>query len=102
MRPTQKRGSPLNVPGSWRGVRKGLQEAPPEVQVYFEPVGQLIEYYPWEVSLSYLFAKLERAHLMSIYCGVVKLHRADAALARKAVDAFQHTGGISIHVRERF
>lgn len=28
---------------------------------------------------------------MAIYCGVVKLHRADAALARKAVDEFHNT-----------
>ena len=81
----------MNVPGSWRGVRNRLLEAPEEVQKYFQPVEELIEHYPWEVSLSYLFARVEKAHLMSVYCGVVKLHRADATLASNAVDHFHNT-----------
>ena len=81
----------MSVPGSWRGVRNKLTEAPSEVQWYFEPVAELIERYPWEVSLSYLFARLERAHLMSLYCGVVKLHRVDSALAATAVERFENT-----------
>ena len=80
----------VDVPGSWRGVRNRLNAAPNDVQRYFQPAGELIEHYPWEVSLSYLFARLERAHLMAIYCGVVKLHKADAALATTAVDRFQN------------
>ena len=86
-------GSLVDVPARWRGVRKRLQEAPSEVQRYFEPAAELIEHYPWEVSLSYLFSRVERAHLMAIYCGVVKLHRANAKLARTAVDLFQNTRG---------
>lgn len=85
------KGITIDVPRSWRGVRKRLSEAPNEVQWYFEPVAELIEHYPWEVSLSYLFARVERAHLMAIYCGVVKLHKADATLASKAVDLFHNT-----------
>ena len=85
------KGDLVEVPGSWRGVRNRLCEAPTEVQAYFEPVGELIEKYPWEVSLSYMFARVERAHLMAIYCGVVKLHRVDAEMARNAVDRFQNT-----------
>ena len=81
----------VDVPGSWRGVRKKLHEAPDEVQEYFKPAAELVERYPWEVSLSYLFARVERAHLMAIYCGVVKLHKANATLARKAVDLFHNT-----------
>ncbi len=50
-----------------------------------------MERYSWEVPLSYLFARLERAHLMSLYCGVVKLHRVDSALAATAVERFQNT-----------
>ena len=82
---------PLDVPGSWRGVRNKLCDAPEEVQEYFKPAAELIEHYPWEVSLSYLFARVERAHLMAVYCGVVKLHRVEATLAKKAVDLFHNT-----------
>ena len=80
----------MNVPGSWRGVRNKLLEAPEEVQEYFAPAQELIERYPWEVSLSYLFSRLERAHLMALYCGVVKLHRVDKGLAKNAVERFEN------------
>ena len=80
----------MDVPGTWRGIRNKLEAAPPEIQWYFDPVGELMEHYAWEVSLSYLFSRLERAHLMSLYCGVVKLHRANARLAASAVDRFEN------------
>lgn len=80
----------MSVTGSWRGVRNRLTEAPSEVQRYFEPAAELIEHYSGEVSLSYLFARLERGHLMSLYCGVVKLHRVDSTLAATAVERFEN------------
>ncbi len=80
----------MSIPGSWRGVRNKLTEAPSEIQQYFEPAAELMEHYSWEVSLSYLFARLERAHLMSLYCGVVKLHRVDSELAATAVEKFEN------------
>ena len=83
--------SDTNAPATWRGVRNKLEEAPDNVQWYFQPVEKLIEFYPWEVALSYLYARVERAHLMSIYCGVVKLHKADARLASAAVDRFHNS-----------
>ena len=80
----------MSVPGSWPGVRNRLTEAPSEVQRYFEPAAKLIEHYSLEVALSYLFARVEKAHLMSLYCGVVKLHRVDSALAATAVEKFEN------------
>lgn len=80
----------MTVPGSWRGVSNHLKGAPEEVQMYFQPVAELIEHYPWEVSLSFLFSKVERAHIMSLYCGVVKLHRVNSKIALTAVDLFEN------------
>ncbi len=80
----------MNVPPTWRGVRNRLLDSPPDVQSYFHPVEDLIEYYPWEVSLSYLFSRVERAHVMALYCGVVKIHRTDNQLAKSAVDRFEN------------
>lgn len=60
--------------------------APDEVQFYFEHLPSLLNDYPLDVSLAYLFARVEVAHNMAIYCGVVKIHRADSSLARAAVD----------------
>jgi hypothetical protein len=56
-----------------------------EVQRYFPHAPKLAKEFPWEVCLAYMFARVELAHNMAIYCGTVKLHRADAELARKAV-----------------
>ena len=80
----------MNVPASWRGVRNRLAQAPEEIQWYFTPAAELIEHYPWEVSLAYLFARLERAHIMTLYCSVVKLHKVDSELAAQAVDRFEN------------
>lgn len=80
----------MTVPKSRPGVRNKLLAAPDDVQKYFEPSGTLIEEYPWEVSLSYMFARLERAHLMALYCGVVKLHKVHKGLARRAIDQFEN------------
>ena len=46
----------------------------------------LLKDYPLDVSISYLFGLVELAQNKSLYCGMVKLHRVDAELARKAVD----------------
>lgn len=80
----------MSVPGSRLGVRNRLTDAPTEVQWYFDPAAQLIENFSLEVALSYLFARVEKAHLMSLYCGVVKLHRVDASLAATAVETFEN------------
>ena len=86
----------VTVPGNWRGVRKKLEGAPDNVRRYFQSAEELIERYSLEVSLSYLYAKVEEAHLMSIYCGAVKLLKTDAELAWDAVYRFENTR--SVHV----
>lgn len=54
--------------------------------MYFGDLPALIKDFPWEVSISYQFGRVELAHNMTLYYGVVKLHRADASLARTAVE----------------
>jgi len=71
-------------------VRNRLRGSTESVRNYFDPTLELIEHYPWEVSLSFMFAKIERAHVMSLYCGVVKMHKVDATLAQTAVDRFEN------------
>jgi len=85
------------VPGSWRGVRKRFHEAPNEVTDYFEPIPEMIEKYPWEVSIAYAFSLLEKSHNRSLYAGSVKLHRADPAVAQSFVDQ-QHMTRASFQV----
>lgn len=60
--------------------------APEEVRLYFEHFPKLLEDFPLDVALAYMFSRVELAHNMAIYCGVVKIHKADAKLARSAVE----------------
>jgi hypothetical protein len=76
---------------SKRSLLKCFTESPAEIQVYFEHVPKLITDFPLDVCLSYVFAQLERAQNAILCCGVVKLHRADAILARTAIDVHHMT-----------
>ncbi len=65
----------MTVPANRKGVVKRFNNAPKEVRDYFEYLPKLIDQFPWEISLSYLFARVEYSHNMTLYCGVVKLHQ---------------------------
>lgn len=68
------------------GILNRYSELPQEIREYFWNFPDLAQNFPWDVSISYMFSNVELAHNMTIYCGVVKLHRVDARLARVAVD----------------
>ena len=61
------------------------------VQRYFEHLPKLLDEFPLDVALAYAFARLELAQNMALYCGVVKLHRANAELASRAVSTHHMT-----------
>ncbi len=71
---------------TYKGVISHFNKAPNEVRDYFPDFTQLVEKYPWEVSVSYFFSRVEQAKHMTIYCGIVKLHWCDSALTRKMVN----------------
>jgi len=73
------------------GLLNRFNAAPAEIRAYFEHVPKLIADFPLDVCLSYVFAQVERAQNSILYCGVVKLHRADATLARTAIDVHHMT-----------
>jgi hypothetical protein len=74
---------------SYKAVLKRHESCCDEVKNYFDLLPKLIEEFPWEVALAYLFLNIEKAQNRMLYCGVVKLHRADSTLADRAVNA-QH------------
>lgn len=76
---------------SYRAVLNAHAGATPEVQQYFDQLPDLVRDFPWEVSLAYMFIRLETAHNMALYCGVVKLHRASTTIARNVVNAHHLT-----------
>ena len=73
------------------GLLNFFHKSPAEIQKYFEHLPNLIEQFPLDVVLTYVFARVELAHNMALYCGIAKLHRADTGLARHAVQAHHMT-----------
>ncbi|MDX9859157.1 MAG: hypothetical protein RBT76_15335 [candidate division Zixibacteria bacterium] len=57
------------------------------VRGYFDQFPDLISKFKLDVCLAYMFFRTEMAQNTILYCGVVKLHRADQAVARKAIEA---------------
>jgi hypothetical protein len=81
----------MDIPKTYKEVIARFKQAPDEIQKYFTPSVELIERYPWEVTLAYMFSRIELAHNMTLYCGVVKLHRAHSEVAWSAIDSLHIT-----------
>jgi len=73
------------------GLLKAFGSCPSEVQKYFKHVPNLVQGFPLDVCLAYAFSRLETAQNMALYCGAVKVHRANAEVARNAIDNFHLT-----------
>lgn len=73
------------------GLKKKYQKSPAKVQAYFPHFENLVAGFPYDVALSYVFGLVELAQNMTLYCGIVKVHRGDASMARSAVDAHHMT-----------
>ena len=66
------------------GLLNFFHKSPAEIQKYFEHLPNLIEQFPLDVVLTYVFARVELAHNMALYCGIAKLHRADTGPAMQS------------------
>ncbi|MEP7217339.1 MAG: hypothetical protein ABI876_00400 [Bacteroidota bacterium] len=73
-------------PPAYKPIITAYDAASNDVRTYFKYVPDLARNFPFDICLSYLFTRVEQAQRMSIYCGIVKLHRADTTLTRRAVD----------------
>ena len=67
------------------GLLKHWHAQPERVKEYFAHLPALVEGFPLDVALAYVFAQVELAQNMALYCGMAKLHRADSDLAYRAV-----------------
>lgn len=47
---------------------------------------ELVEGYPWDVSVSYVFSRVEGAKHSTIYCGIVKIHWTESTMTRDMID----------------
>jgi hypothetical protein len=73
------------------GILRLFESLPENLQNYLRHFPGLACDYPWDVSISYLFAQTELAQNMIVYGGVVKLHRVDSAIAKSTVDSHHMT-----------
>jgi hypothetical protein len=73
------------------GLMKFFKSCPDDVREYFEYVPALVEQFPLDVAIAYVFARVELAHNMTLYCGIAKLHRADTELTYRAVQSHHMT-----------
>lgn len=78
---------------TYRGLINHFSNAPKQVQEYFPDFIELVEKYPWEVSISYMFSRIEQAKHMTIYCGIVKRHWCEKSLTKRAVNEEHMTRG---------
>ena len=77
------------VPGNWVGVVARIDATTEEVKSFFDPISELIENYSWEVSIGYMFTRVEQAHNHLLRGGAVKIHSVNAPTANRFVDG-QH------------
>ncbi len=75
----------MKIPATKKGVKKCFNRAPQEVRGYFCHLPKLIDQFPYSVSLYYLFANVEYAHNMCLYCSVVKIHQANKTIASNVI-----------------
>jgi hypothetical protein len=67
----------LETPQNYKQVIERFKESPEEVRGYFPALVPLIQGFGWDVSIGYVFSRIEQAKRMTIYCGLVKLWEAE-------------------------
>jgi hypothetical protein len=76
----------MDAPANYKQVLDHFKAAPADVQASFPAFLDLAQKYPWDVSVSYVFSRVEAVKHVTIYCGIVKLHWTDADLTRDLVE----------------
>lgn len=76
---------------SMKGLVNVFTSCSADVQRYYEHLPKLLDDFPLDVGLAYCFARLELAQNMALYCGVVKVHRANTQIAGNAVSTHHMT-----------
>ena len=71
---------------TYKGVLAEFKKKPEDIQKNFPDYESLLKEHFWDVSVSYVFSRVESAKHWTIYCGIVKLHRTEATLTKSLVD----------------
>lgn len=81
----------MTIPANKAQLKVKLESSPAQVRRYFSELPGLLDSFSLDVALAYVFARVELAHNMALYCGVVKLHSANSEVARSTIEAFHVT-----------
>jgi hypothetical protein len=76
---------------SKKGLLKAHRDCSDEVRTFFEYIPKLIDEFPMHVCLAYVFSRMELGQNMALYCGTVKLFRANSEIAKSAVGTHHMT-----------
>jgi hypothetical protein len=76
----------MNNPANYKQVLNHFNGKTKEVREYFPSFSRLLQDFPSDVSVSYVFSRVEVAKHSTIYCGMVKLHWTDSSLTSELVD----------------
>lgn len=91
----------MSVP-SYKAVLKAYNSAPQGIRDYFKDLLCLVNKNTrlWEVALAYMFMRVEKSQNMLLYCGVVKVHRADSNFAWCVMNKQHLTHEVSLKLFE--
>ncbi len=81
----------MTIPAQRRTLKAKYDSAPKELRDYLSHLPKLLEDFPLDVSISYVFSKVELAHNMSLYCGVIKIHKTNHEVTRAAIEKHHMT-----------
>jgi hypothetical protein len=73
------------------GLKKAYKNCSKEVREYFRYFPRLLNSYPMDVCLAYIFSRLELGQNMALYCGIVRLHRANSEISKNVISTHHMT-----------
>ncbi len=76
----------MSTAANYKQVLKHFTATPKDIQDYFPSFPELVKCYPWDVSISYVFSRIEAVKHTTIYCGIVKIHWTDSVLTRELIN----------------
>lgn len=77
----------MTTPKTYKGVLREFNTHSQAVREYFEHLPRLINGFNFDVAIAYAHSQVELGHNMLLYCGLLKLHRADRTVAGRVVEA---------------
>lgn len=78
---------------NYKQVQRQYEALPAAVRNYFDSFPGLLTDYPWEVSVAYVFSRIEYLKNQTIYCGLLRLHHTEREVTRRLIDRDHMTRG---------